>query len=54
MPSPSGDDDDAVNVIGYNSACPPQLSASAVPTGGGAQTPSMLCSYGVVKNVSKL
>ena len=31
MPSPSSDDDDAaVNIIGYNSACPPQLSATAV------------------------
>lgn len=54
VPGPHSDDD-VVNIIGINSACPPQLLASAVPTG--PQTPaqpSMLCSYGVVKNVSKL
>ena len=56
VPGPSSDgDDDVVNMLGYNSACPPQLSAAAVPTGPGTPAqPSMLCSYGVVKNVSKL
>ena len=54
MPGPSSDDD-VVNIIGYNSACPPQLAASALPTGPQTPaSPSMLCSYGVVKNVSKL
>ncbi len=53
MPVPNGDD--VVNVIGVNSACPPPLAVAALPTG--PQTPpppSMLCSYGVIKNVSKL
>ena len=53
VPGPAGDD--MVNIIGVNSACPPQLAAAALPTG--PQTPppgSMLCSYGVIKNVSKL